>query len=169
MDAADTGHHARSTAHAWLMRGSRVAEGRCVQELPQVRADLHGVRLVAEEAAAGGDVRTAVLALERDIEVLKKRMAGSLVAALGADSAALAGAARQADVLALSEAMEKKLSRGDAQVRCVRVRASQGQCVVIFAWSRSWGIVCVCLTRTKAEAPLKDLCAQLARVWILAL
>lgn len=84
-----------------------------------MRTDLHSVRLVAEEAAAGGEVRAAVLALERDIEVLKKRMAGSLVAALGADSAALAGAARQADLIALSEAMEKKLGRGDAQVRLI--------------------------------------------------
>lgn len=83
-----------------------------------MRADLHGVRLVAEEAAAGGEVRAVVLALERDVEVLKKRMSGSLAAALGVDAAALAGAARQSDVTSLAAAVENKLSRSEAQVRC---------------------------------------------------
>eukprot|EP00892_Ulva_mutabilis_P012383 jgi/Ulvmu1/9517/UM053_0005.1 len=85
------------------------------KEIPEVRTELHGVRLVAEEAAAGGEVRAAVLALERDVEVVKKRLSGSLAAALGVDAAALAGAARQSDVSSLSEIVEQKLGRSEAQ------------------------------------------------------
>jgi hypothetical protein len=89
------------------------------QELPAIQDELHEMRQFVKQAAsaANGELRDALLALERDLEVLKKKVNGGLLAALGADAPSLAGAARQADVLALTSALGDKVDRGELQVR----------------------------------------------------
>jgi hypothetical protein len=64
----------------------------------QVRDVAAQVGEVIAGRAKDAEVAEALRALERDMELLKRRVTGSLVAALGADGAALAGAARQEDL-----------------------------------------------------------------------
>lgn len=72
------------------------------------------VKLAA--AAANGELRDALLALERDLEVVKKKVNGGLLSCIGADAPSLAGVARQADLLEISNSVQDKVDRGELQV-----------------------------------------------------
>ena len=84
-----------------------------------MRGELHEVRQFVKmaAAAANGELRDSILALERDLEVVKKKLSGGLLACLGADAPSVAGMARQQDLLAVSATVGGKVDRGELQVR----------------------------------------------------
>ena len=53
--------------------------------------------------------------LERDVEMLKKKLSGGLASAMGADLTALSGVARQTDLLEVLSVVEHKADRGEVQ------------------------------------------------------
>lgn len=89
------------------------------QELPLIRDELHEMRHFVKLAAsaANGELRDSLLALERDLEVVKKKLNGGLLACIGADAPSVAGMARQQDLLEVSNSVGTKVDRGELQVR----------------------------------------------------
>jgi hypothetical protein len=89
----------------------------CVQDVARLKADLFALQqnpaLSTASHEAGAATATALRLLERDTEMLKKKLTSGLLAALGADGAALAGAARQSDLLEVVAAVERKVERGE--------------------------------------------------------
>ena len=84
-----------------------------------MRGELHEMRQFVKmaAAAANGELRDAILALERDLEVVKKKLNGGLLACLGADAPSVAGMARQQDLLEVSNSVGTKVDRGELQAR----------------------------------------------------
>ena len=105
-------HRARASGRAGNGRGTNIIseEFPRLQDLVELREQLHA--LAGRQPT---ELQQAVRLLERDTEVIKKKLSGGLLAALGADAAALAGAARQADLLEVVAAVEGKIGRGEVQ------------------------------------------------------
>lgn len=83
-----------------------------------MRDEVHEMRQFVKmaAAAANGELRDALLALERDLEVVKKKVNGGLLACIGADVPSITGMARQQDLLEVSNSVGTKVDRGELQV-----------------------------------------------------
>jgi hypothetical protein len=86
-----------------------------VQELVALREQMHALQQATAHAASVSELHQALRLLERDTEMIKKKLTGGLLAALGADAAALAGAARQSDLLEVVAALERKVEKDEVQ------------------------------------------------------
>ncbi|NJR41798.1 MAG: hypothetical protein HC767_03180 [Akkermansiaceae bacterium] len=102
-----------------------------MQELPAVKDELHEMRQFVKMAAsaANGELQDALLALERDLEVVKKKVNGGLLACLGADAPSLTGMARQQDLLEVTNSLGSKVDRTELQVRCCSTRPKNSHLV----------------------------------------
>jgi hypothetical protein len=93
-------------SHVFVRNQTRIVLSRrrwqSVQEVKALQGQVADVAAQVEDIVASrakdAEIAEALRAMESDIELLKRRISGSLAAALGADGAALAGAARQDDL-----------------------------------------------------------------------
>ena len=85
----------------------------------KLKEEMFETRSAAEAAAAArigdAELQTALRTLERDTELLKRKLSGGLLSALGVDGAALAGAARQSDLLEVVAAVDRKVDKAEVQ------------------------------------------------------
>lgn len=80
-----------------------------------LREQMHALQQANMHASSISELQQALRLLERDTEMIKKKLTGGLLAALGADAAALAGAARQSDLLEVVAVLERKVEKEEVQ------------------------------------------------------